>query len=177
MREINNNGKTLMKELILISLVLVVFISGCATQYGQTTQPQNQPYAPPQEQQPVQESPQQESTGQGTLQGEVAPSQQPSSPIMKEFTIEADDRGFYMDGQSIFSVSVNKSNIVKITYQVRLQNVYYGGLDFRGCGQISGGTKPGGSTTIQFTADSTCTITSYWPASNVIKDSMQVIVA
>ncbi len=115
----------------------------------------------------------------GTLQGEVTPpvKEQPAAPTTKEFTIEADDRGFYINNQDISSVSANKGSVVKITFQVRSQGVYYGGLDFRGCGQDTPNTSPGSSASVQFTADNTCTITSYWPSSGVVKDSMQVVVS
>ena len=122
---------------------------------------------------------------QGTLQGEVSPQTTPtlaSTPTppaltVKGFTIEADDDGFYRDGQKITSVSVSKSDAVKITFKVREAGTYFGGLDFRGCGQDTPDTRPGASAEMQFTADSTCTITSYWPSSNVVKKSMQVVVS
>jgi len=122
---------------------------------------------------------------QGTLQGEVspqttptpAPTPTPPALTVKDFTIEADDNGFYRDGQKITSVSASKSDVVKITFQVRSQNVYFGGLDFRGCGQDTPDTSPGGSAQVQFTADTTCTITSYWPSSNREKSRMDVVVA
>jgi len=54
--------------------------------------------------------------------------------------------------------------------------VYYGGLDFRGCGVNTPTIPPGGSTSIQFTAGSNCQITSYWPTSGVVKSSFLVSV-
>ena len=161
-----------------LPVILIVFISGCATQISETTQV---PTTPAQEQ--IQEIPPQptpQPAGESTLQGEVTPTQQeqpPPLPTVKEFTIDADDRGFYIDNKDTSSVPVLKGEIVKITFKVREAGTYYGGLDFKGCGQDTPDTKPGASVEIQFTADQACTITSYWPASNVIKDSMQVIVS
>jgi len=112
---------------------------------------------------------------------EIAETQTPASPITspaeQTFLILADDKGFYINSQKTSSILAAKENIVKITFNVSAQNVYYGGLDFRGCGQNSGWTKPGSSTILQFTADSTCTITSYWPSSGVVKSKLQIIVS
>lgn len=162
-----------MQLLKILPVILIVFISGCATQVNNVTSPEQ----PSQEQPSMQETTQQP-TGAGTLQGEVTPHEQPPSlPIIKEFTIEADDRGFYTNNQDISSISADKGDVVKITFKVREAGTYYGGLDFRGCGQDTPDTNPGASIDIQFTADSTCTITSYWPSSGVVKDNLQIIVS
>lgn len=159
----------------ILPVILIVFISGCTAQVDKTRTPptETQQQTPDQTNQ---ETPTQQPTEQGTLQGDVISQEQPP-PTTKEFTIEADDSGFYKDGQMISSIQTSNGDMVKITFQVRSQGVYYGGLDFRGCGQNSGGTVPGGSTIVQFTADSTCTITSYWPSSGVVKSNLQVIVS
>lgn len=112
---------------------------------------------------------------QGVLEGQVT--SPPPLPSVKEYAIEADDSGFYMGTQQISSLSVAGGDEVKITFQVRQTGVYYGGLDFRGCQQSSGGTLPGSSTVIQFIASDTCTITSYWPSSGIAKSNLQVTVS
>jgi len=112
-------------------------------------------------------------SGGGVLQGEVTP---PTSTT-QEFSIEADDSAFYMSNQRISSISVTKGNTVKITFKVKEAGTYFGGLDFRGCGQDTQDTRPGSSVDVQFNAASTCTITSYWPASNVRKTDLQVVVS
>lgn len=92
----------------------------------------------------------------------------------KEFTIEADDTGFYPSGM----VTVSKGGLVKITFSVRAAGTYFGGLDFRS--EVWGDTgtvKPGESKTVEFTAGKTFTFTSYWPASNQKKADGQVIVS
>jgi len=86
-------------------------------------------------------------------------------PSINEFTIEADDSGLYPS-----SIEINKGDRVKITFVVRSQGTYSGGLDFRS--DIWGDTgkvKPGESTTVEFTADETFQFKSYWPASNKLK--------
>ncbi|MBU5537566.1 MAG: hypothetical protein QW818_02645 [Candidatus Aenigmatarchaeota archaeon] len=157
----------------VLPIILIIFLSGCVSQISETQMSEQQT-------QPVQEKPIQQPT-ENTSQGESTPSQEqlpmPPLPTIREFTIEADDRGFYIDNKDISSVSVSKGDIVKITFRVREAGTYYGGLDFRGCGQDTPDVKPGASIDIQFTADSTCTITSYWPSSGVVKDSIQVIVS
>lgn len=100
----------------------------------------------------------------------------PPEPVIASFTIEADDNGFYIDGEDINSVSVSGGSEVSILFQVRKGGVYFGGLDFRGCGAETSRVDPGESTTVAFTADASCTITSYWPASNTKKDSVGIIV-
>ncbi len=87
------------------------------------------------------------------------------------FAVEADDKGLYPQ-----TIQVTISSIVNITFKVRTQNVYYGGLDFRSTKFNTGTVKAGGETTVQFTADESFTYTSYWPVSNVIKATGDIIV-
>ena len=98
------------------------------------------------------------------------------TPEAEAFTIEADDIGFYTNGEDISSITVSKGGEVEIIFKVLEDNVYYGGLDFRGCGVDSGGIRPGMENTVNFVAKETCTITSYWPTSGVVKDDLKVIV-
>lgn len=100
----------------------------------------------------------------------------PPQPTTEQYTIAADDYGYYQGSQTISSLQVGKGNSVQITFQVSATKVYYGGLDFRGCGQTTGTIAPGGTTNFSFTAESTCTITSYWPTSGVVKANLQIIV-
>ncbi|MBI2084572.1 MAG: hypothetical protein HYT70_03100 [Candidatus Aenigmarchaeota archaeon] len=166
-----------MRLLKTMPIILAIFLAGCAAQVD-TGQETMQPAEGLQEAQAPPETPlETQPVGEGTLQGEVVQQEEtPAPPAIREFTIEADDSGFYIDNKDISSISVSSGDFVSITYQVRSQGVYYGGLDFRGCGQSTPSVKPGDSIKVQFTALSTCAITSYWPVSNVAKDSMQVIV-
>ena len=122
---------------------------------------------------------QQEQTSPGLVAEEEQQVQETTpvtQPAVTEFLIEADDRGFYIDGADIGSISAGSGEALKITFNVRTKNVYYGGLDFRGCGKTTEKVSPGGSTTVELMATSTCTITSYWPSSSRVKDRLQVIV-
>lgn len=166
---------TLLKTL---PIVLIVFISGCATQVNETAQPQGEEVTVPTETQPIEEAPAQPT--EGTLQGEVAQqeiSSIPPLPSTQEFTMETDDSGYYMNGQKITSISATRGNIVKITFNLRTQGIYPAGAEYRGCGTQSPSAPPEGTTSMQFTTSSSCTITAYWPASGVAKASMQVIVS
>lgn len=159
-----------------LPIILIVFVSGCTTGVSRNTQQQEQ--APIE--QPVQETTPVQQPTEGTLQGEVtpppAPQEQPTSTA-KEYTMEYDESGYYTNGQKTPSISVKGGDSVKITYQVRSTNVYPGGAQFRGCGATSASVPPGGTTSIQFTASSTCTITAYWPDTNIAKVSMGVVVS
>ena len=95
-----------------------------------------------------------------------------TKPSIKEFTVEADDYGFYPGAPLI----VAPGSQIKIAFIVRTTNVYYGGLDFRSSKFQTVAAKPGDSATVEFTADSSFTITSYWPSSGVKKADLKVMV-
>ncbi len=100
--------------------------------------------------------------------------QQPKMPANIDYTLEADDNGFYMEGgRRISSIIVDRNREVNILFKVRTDDVYYGGLDFRGCG-MNTGAKPGESAVFSFVADNPCTITSYWPSSGVTKQTLDI---
>jgi len=96
--------------------------------------------------------------------------------IIEEFMIDADDNGFYRNEQRLSSIVVEKGNRVEITFNVLSEGVYFGGLDFTGCGHDTGKVNPGDSAVMEFVAEDTCTVTSFWPSSGVVKDRMQVVV-
>lgn len=113
-------------------------------------------------------------------EGTNTPTTSPQNPPVEEsapgknaLTIEADDAGFYTGGNKISSIQVVKNEEVEITFVVRKTNVYYGGLDFSGNG-IKKNAKPGGSTLFSFTAEKDFSISSYWPSSGVLKDTLDV---
>ena len=144
----------------IIFLLSILLISSCQPQQEQATQPtppiqEEVPEVTQPEPEPIVEEP------------ETAP-----TPTLKEFTVEADDVGLYPD-----TLTVNKGDKVKITFKVRNEKVYYGGLDFRS--DIWGDTGtilPGGVKTVEFTAEETFTYKSYWPASNKLKATGTIIV-
>ncbi|MDP3992158.1 MAG: hypothetical protein U1B79_01155 [Candidatus Pacearchaeota archaeon] len=115
-------------------------------------------------------------TGGQTGEQQAGGTQPEMQPSITEFSIEADDYGFYMNGAEISSISANLGEALEITFNVRTTNVYYAGLDFRGCGLNTGKVSPGSSKTVEFTMQDACTITSYWPSSGVVKDRLQVSV-
>jgi len=95
----------------------------------------------------------------------------PIVPTEQSFSVDADDIRF-----SPSEIRVQKGAIVKITYNVSRDNVYYGGLDFRSDVFNAGPIFPGASTTVEFTADRSFEIRSYWPSSGILKAISQVIV-
>ena len=91
----------------------------------------------------------------------------PEEPLVsiKEFTIEGDDSALYPP-----SIEVNKGDTVKITFFVRSQGTYFGGLDFRSdVWGDTGKVSKGESTLVEFVATETFQYKSYWPASNKLK--------
>jgi flagellin-specific chaperone FliS len=93
-------------------------------------------------------------------------------PQVFEFTLEADDSGFYPQS----TLEVPKGAKVKITFVVRTSNVYYGGLEFRSSKFETRQVRPGEKATVEFVADESFTFTSYWPLSGVQKATGRVIV-
>ncbi len=163
------------KALIIGVVVLLVLVGAVVIfiQFGSNGTDTSTSGTGTQGQQQGQTQEEQQTSQQTPPKTETQPEMQPS---VKEFFIEADDRGFYINGADIGSISAGSGEALKITFNVRTTNVYYGGLDFRGCGQETDRVSPGGSTTVEFTATSTCTITSYWPSSSRVKDNLQVVV-
>jgi len=149
-------------------MIIVLFIlSGCSPKTQEApSQPEPQ-YVPAQSSQP-------------SIEKKTAtnpPQPYPFTPTIREVSLEADDKGFYQGASRIDSLTFQKDTKIKMTLNVNIKNVYYGGLDFRGCGTSSSRTQPGESTSLQFTADKPCTISSYWPLSNVKKADLQILVA
>ena len=136
-----------MKKIILISFLLIaVFIGGCFTSTEE----------PIQQEQPVINQP-----GESNVE-EMIVEEEPVQETIKEFTVEGDDIGLYPS-----TLTANKGDKVKITFKVRTEKVYYGGLDFRS--SVWGDTGkilPGNEKTIEFTAENSFTYISYWPLTN-----------
>lgn len=94
----------------------------------------------------------------------------PQTPQEEAFSLEADDSGFYPSP----TITVPRGIKVKLTFNVRTTNVYYGGLDFRSSKFTTGQVMPGKQTTVEFTVDEAFVISSYWPASGVKKADLNV---
>ncbi len=94
-------------------------------------------------------------------------------PVQKveEIKVEADDYGFYPS-----ELTFSKGSKVILTLVVKRSNVYYGGLDFRSEKFKTEPVKPGNTTKVEFVADKSFVISSYWPLSGVKKADLQVIV-
>ncbi|MEM5811989.1 MAG: DUF5667 domain-containing protein [Candidatus Aenigmatarchaeota archaeon] len=107
------------------------------------------------------------------------PTTTPTQPskVPKLVTIEADDYGFYINNQKINNLLVKPGEEVIIIFKVRETGVYYGGLDFRSDYFKTESVKPGDETKVSFNSTNSFTITSYWPASNVMKANLNVIVS
>jgi len=99
------------------------------------------------------------------------PPPEPQKPIIKQFTVEADDRD-----ATPSEISVDAGDTVEITFMVKTTNVYFGGLDFRGGPVDTGTIDPGESKTVSFEAEETFKIIPYWPSSGT-KKSYRITVA
>ncbi len=73
-------------------------------------------------------------------------------------------------------MEVPKNSLVKIKFKVRSQGVYFGGLDFRSSVFNTSTILPGKDKEVEFTADESFTYTSYWPLSNKLKATGEIIV-
>ena len=95
-------------------------------------------------------------------------------PAVREFILDADDKGFYPSSK----ITVNEGDKVKLTFNVMDQNVYFGGLDFRApdAWGDTGKINPGQSTIVEFVATESFNFKSYWPASNRLKATGEVVV-
>lgn len=89
-------------------------------------------------------------------------------PVALKF--EADDNGFYPQN----SLTVAKGAKVSLMFMVRKEGVYYGGLDFRSSKFKTATVKPGESTSVEFVADESFKITSYWPLTETYKATLVV---
>ncbi|MEM3127340.1 MAG: hypothetical protein QW331_04725 [Candidatus Woesearchaeota archaeon] len=167
------------KKLFSLIFVLLILVA-CKTQepQQQITQPPLQQTPQPFVQEPkVEAPPVQEVSPPTTKVPSVAPViKTPSSPKVNEFVVEADDRGFYPTGD----INVKKGDSVKITFKVRSDNVYYGGLEMKSDSVKifdTGTIKPGQSGSVEFVADKSFTYSSWWPALSRKKQTAAVVVS
>jgi len=101
-------------------------------------------------------------------------SQEPSSITQVarvKRSLEADDNGFYPG-----EIRVPKGSLVSLEIKARPLGVYFGGLDFRSDKFKTNVVKPGETTTVEFVADESFELTSWWPASSVLKARAKVVV-
>lgn len=169
----------MMKHLIVILTIMALLLASCAPAPVQqptapTPAPTPQPTPPPAE--AVVEQPP-APVEQPKVEEKPAPAPTPApTPSVQEYTIDADDFGYSMNGEKITKLEVSKGS-VKLTLRVSEKNVYFGGLDFKSP-EFPDQQKilPGESTTVEFDADEDFLIKSYWPLSNRFKAQLSVVV-
>ncbi len=108
-----------------------------------------------------------------TVKGNAIVPKPVESPT-NEFSVKVDDGGFYPS-----SVSVKSGEKVKIVLVFNDQNIYFGGLDVKGgdfptIHYIKGSNK---NESIEFVGSKPFTLTSYWPATGVVKGTLDVVVS
>jgi hypothetical protein len=96
----------------------------------------------------------------------------PSTPQTRTFEMRANDFNFTPPGP----LMVPHHAQVQITFEIIEDGTYYGGLTFRSSKFEDVGGLPGETVTVNFVADESFTISSYWPASDVWKADLQIIV-
>lgn len=132
-------------------------------------QPQEEPVPEPSQSTPRVPAPQPQTQPTAPMT-EEEPSPPPPTPIIEEFTVEADDAGLYPA-----TIEVTRGSTVRLTFNVRSQGTYFGGLDFRSSvWGDTGKVAPGASKTVEFTASETFEYRSYWPSSGVLKAVGQI---
>jgi eight-cysteine-cluster-containing protein len=97
-----------------------------------------------------------------------------SMPPAKDITIEADDSGFYPSG----NIEISKGQTLNLTFKVRTENVYYGGLLIEADNKefTTGNLAPGEKKTISIAPKQDISFTSYWPSSRRVKAHGKIIV-
>ena len=150
-----------MKKLFILFSLLVLIVA-CAQPAVQ------QKSTAPVQQEPVASDPVEE------VLNNAQPAPAPTPVVMKAVAeLEADDKGFYLKGEQVGSIVVKKGTPLDIEFTVRTTDVYYGGLDFRGC-DANAAAQPGKTATLSFTPTESCLVKSYWPSSGVLKDTLEI---
>ena len=98
----------------------------------------------------------------------------PVEVVTETRLLDADGNGFYSNNRTLSAISVSFGHLIDITFNVRSN--MSGGLSFRGCGTSAESVWAGNSAEYQFSANSTCNITSYDSVTNSKKASLQVMV-
>ena len=100
----------------------------------------------------------------------IRTSQSENQVEIKEFSIEADDNGFYPG-----TIKVKIGDKVKINFKFRDDSIYFAGLDVKGPFEdIKYNLKGEQPVTREFTMKDETKITSWWPASGVKKATLTV---
>lgn len=149
------------KTSIAFLVLLMIFVVACAQQQ---IQPRPLPPVPAPAQPEAAPAPTPSPAPQQTTPAST------TSSGTAQMTIEADDSGFYPTNH----IDVKKGDQVSITFKVKTTNVYHAGLSFNGGKFYSPATSPGDSWTLNFVADSSFKVGSYWPSSSVHKADFSI---
>lgn len=104
------------------------------------------------------------------VESDFVPKQQEQQQGTAEFTVEADDNGFYPG-----TIKAKIGDKVKINFKFRDSSIYFAGLDVKGPFEdIKYKLKGEQPVTREFTMKGETLITSWWPASGVKKATLIV---
>jgi len=120
------------------------------------------PIASPEATDSVQASPTATTTPSATVSSTVIAQAQ-------ECAVELDDNGFSQN-----AITVRKGMPVRLTLKLREKNVYFGGADVKSSVFNELGMKPGETRVVTFMPESSFEVQDIWPASNVLKGTLQV---
>lgn len=95
-------------------------------------------------------------------------------PQIREFEIESDNNGLYINGTTVTSIIVNRNDNVNITFRVRDQDSYSSGFDFKGCNS-SITVMPGQAKSMTFSTNANCAISVYRASLGSVEYSLSVI--
>lgn len=144
-----------------------IFNFGVATQTQQTA---SQETAAPAEESPAAES--------ATVTETVAATATP--PAVRSISIEGDDSAFYLDGSEVTQVAASQGETVVLKIKTRTTNVGFGGLQYKSAdfgGIDTGMVAPGSEKEVQITADAAGKIMSYWPSTDRLKATLNIVIA
>lgn len=133
-------------------------------------------YGFPDEDKPVQ-------LGGGTLVKPIGITQettQAQAPTVREITLEGDDSSFYLDGAPITSLSAASGETIKLILKTRTTNVAFGGLQYKTSdfgGVDTGKVSPGSQAEVEITVNSAGMLRSYWPDTNFLKGTLNIVIA
>lgn len=103
-------------------------------------------------------------------ESDYVPNAESSRQGASEFTVEADDNGFYPS-----TIKARVGDTVKINFKFRDASIYYAGLDVKGpFNTLHYKLKGQQPLTAEFTMQGAAKIDSYWPSSGVHKATLNV---
>jgi hypothetical protein len=150
---------------IIVAVVVIVGVGGYFV-YSQVNQNNNTAVTPPPPPPPAEPpSPTPPPPPQIVPPPPPPAVQPPPPPPTQNFLIQADD---YMATPN--QIHVSAGTLVSLVIKIKTDNVYYGGVEFKSSVVNTGAISPGGTKTVEFTANQSFELLPYWPASGVKKD-------